>query len=76
MMNATKFVLQDPQYITQYELDYRDENEMIMKVAQMAEILEVRHCMFVIGSAGCGKSAVIKTLVATWNKMNFKTKAE
>jgi dynein heavy chain len=49
---------------------------MVLKVAQMAEILEVRHCMFVIGPAGCGKSAVIKTLVATWNKMNFKTKAE
>jgi len=49
---------------------------MVLKVVQMAEILEVRHCMFVIGPAGCGKSAVIKTLVATWNKMDFLTRAE
>jgi len=57
-------------------LDFRDENEYVMKVIQLAEILEVRHCMFVIGPAGCGKTAVIKTLVAAWNFMGDQTKAE
>lgn len=47
-----------------------------MKVYQMSEILEVRHCMFVIGPAGCGKSAVIRSLVATLNKLGQLTKSE
>lgn len=42
----------------------------------MAEILEVRHCMFVIGPAGCGKSAVIKTLVAALNHKGQPSKVE
>ena len=29
----------------------------------MAEILEVRHCIFVVGPPGCGKSAVWTTLL-------------
>jgi len=47
-----------------------------MKVVQLAEILEVRHCMFVIGPAGCGKSAVIRTLVAAWNCLGKPTRSE
>ena len=43
---------------------------------QVTEILEVRHCMFIIGPAGCGKSAVIRTLGATWNAMGSPTKIE
>jgi len=76
LMNATKFVIQDAEYIKNFSLDYRDENDFVMKVVQMAEILEVRHCMFVIGPAGCGKSAVIKTLVAALNKLGQLSKAE
>jgi len=76
LMNATKFVIQDAEYIKNFSLDYRDENDFVMKVVQMAEILEVRHCMFVIGPAGCAKSAVIKTLVAALNKLGQLSKAE
>jgi dynein heavy chain len=43
---------------------------------QVTEILEVRHCMFVIGPAGSGKSAVIRTLGATWNALGSPTKTE
>jgi len=45
-------------------------------VVQVTEILEVRHCMFVIGPAGSGKSAVIRTLGATCNALGQPTKME
>ena len=32
----------------------------------MAEILDVRHCMFVIGPPGSGKTSVWKTLQRTF----------
>lgn len=35
----------------------------------MREILEVRHCIFVVGPPGCGKSAVWKTLIKLQNNM-------
>lgn len=38
------------------------EDIFILKVVQLAEILEVRHCCFVIGPPGCGKTSVWKTL--------------
>ena len=43
---------------------------------QLTEILEVRNCMFVIGPAGSGKSAVIRTLGATWNALNNESRLE
>ena len=45
-------------------------------VVQVTEILEVRHCMFVIGTTGSVKSAVIRTLDATWNALGSPTKIE
>ena len=36
------------------------------KCVQLSEILEVRHCVFVIGPPGCGKSTVWKTLAQTY----------
>lgn len=36
----------------------------------MKEILEVRHCVFIIGPPGCGKTAVWKTLAKTLTNMN------
>lgn len=75
-MEKTRFILQDPEYIKKYRLDYRDENDFVKLVVQVTEILEVRHCMFVIGPAGSGKSAVIRTLGATWNALGSPTKIE
>ena len=34
-----------------------------LKVIQLREILGVRHCVFVVGPPGCGKSTVWKTLI-------------
>jgi len=41
------------------------EELFVMKVVQLAEILEVRHCVFIIGPPGCGKTSVWKTLAKT-----------
>jgi len=43
------------------------EELFVLKIVQLAEILEVRHCCFVIGPAGCGKTCVWKTLAKTFN---------
>jgi dynein heavy chain len=75
-MEKTRQILRDPAYIKKYHLDFRDENEFVKLVVQVTEILEVRHCMFVIGPAGSGKSAVIRTLGATWNALDKPTKIE
>jgi len=45
------------------DLGYSPEEAFALKVVQLQEILGVRHCVFIIGPPGCGKSAVWKTLV-------------
>ena len=45
-------------------------------VVQYFEIFEVRNFMFVIDLAGSGKSAVIRTLGATWNALGSPTNIE
>ena len=40
-----------------------------LKCIQLSEILEVRHCVFVIGPPGSGKSAVWQTLADTFKEM-------
>jgi len=47
------------------DLGYQPEEAFTLKVIQLQEILDVRHCVFIIGPPGCGKSAVWKTLVKT-----------
>jgi len=42
------------------------EDGFVLKVVQLAELLDVRHCVFVIGPTGCGKTAVWQTLAKTW----------
>jgi dynein heavy chain len=44
------------------ELGYFDEPEFILKIVQLGELLEIRHCVFVMGNPGSGKSATWKTL--------------
>lgn len=48
------------------------EEGFVLKCVQLAEILEVRHCCFIIGNPGCGKTAVWGTLAAaqTLGKMD------
>ncbi len=47
---------------TAKQLKYIPEDTFILKIIQLSEILEVRHCVFIIGPAGSGKSSVWKTL--------------
>ena len=45
----------------------RAEEVFVGKVMQFEELLDVRHSVFLLGPAGCGKSSVWKTLVACHN---------
>jgi len=44
------------------ELKYWPEPNFIEKCVQLSELLEIRHCVFVMGPPGAGKSATWKTL--------------
>jgi len=44
------------------DLGYQPDEGFVLKVVQLAEILVVRHCCFIIGTTGCSKSSVWKTL--------------
>uniref|UniRef100_A0A0G4GMS7 Dynein-1, subspecies f n=1 Tax=Chromera velia CCMP2878 TaxID=1169474 RepID=A0A0G4GMS7_9ALVE len=47
----------------------QQEDAFILKVVQLKEILEVRHCCFVLGPPGCGKTVVWKTLCKVNKKL-------
>lgn len=47
--------------------------EFILKVVQLSELLEIRHCVFVIGPPGCGKSSTWKTLAKAQELSGDKT---
>ncbi|XP_067164351.1 dynein axonemal heavy chain 17 [Apteryx mantelli] len=51
------------------ELKLQAEESFVLKVVQLEELLQVRHSVFVIGNAGCGKSQVLKTLNKTYQTM-------
>lgn len=51
------------------------EPEVIKKVVQLNELLEIRHCVFIIGSAGAGKSTAWKMLAKSNDKIGKKTTA-
>lgn len=45
-----------------HEQGLTDEPEFILKCVQLGELLEIRHCVFVMGNPGAGKSSTWKTL--------------
>lgn len=49
-------------YRSAKQLKFQPEEQFLMKIIQLSEIIEVRHCVFIIGPAGCGKTSVWKTL--------------
>lgn len=55
------------------ELNYFEEPEFILKVVQLSELLEIRHCVFVMGNPGSGKSSTWKTLAKAQDRDNKKT---
>jgi len=44
-------------------MGFQTDEAFVTKVVQLKEILDVRHCVFVLGPTGSSKSAVWKTLV-------------
>lgn len=45
------------------ELGYQPDDKFCLKVSQLREILVVRWSVFLLGPAGCGKSAIWRTLM-------------
>uniref|UniRef100_A0A803WAA3 Dynein axonemal heavy chain 17 n=1 Tax=Ficedula albicollis TaxID=59894 RepID=A0A803WAA3_FICAL len=51
------------------ELKLQAEENFVLKVVQLEELLQVRHSVFVVGNAGCGKSQVLKSLNKTYQRL-------
>ncbi|XP_078510049.1 dynein axonemal heavy chain 17 isoform X2 [Lissotriton helveticus] len=54
------------------DLKLQAEDSFVLKIVQLEELLQVRHSVFVIGNAGCGKSQVLKCLNKTYQNMKRK----
>jgi len=48
------------------DLKLQAEDSFVLKIVQLQELLVVRHSVFVLGSAGTGKSGVLKSLNRTY----------
>ena len=55
------------------ELGYQPEEKFCLKVLQLREIFEVRWTVFLLGPAGCGKSAVWRTLQRAQNNFGERS---
>ncbi|NWV29438.1 DYH17 protein, partial [Origma solitaria] len=51
------------------ELKLQAEENFVLKVVQLEELLQVRHSVFIVGNAGCGKSQVLRSLNKTYQRM-------
>jgi len=47
------------------------EEVFVTKIANLAEMLGVRHCCFILGAAGAAKTKLWKTLAASWSHLNM-----
>jgi dynein heavy chain len=47
--------------------------EFVLKIVQLKELLEIRHCVFVMGPPGAGKTSVWRMLAESQNKVGQKT---
>ncbi|XP_012283270.1 dynein beta chain, ciliary [Orussus abietinus] len=54
------------------DLLLQPEDSFVLKVVQLEELLEVRHSVFVVGTAGSGKTQVWKTLFRTYKNIKRK----
>ena len=57
------------------ELGYQPEDTFVLKITQLREIFTVRWSVFLLGPAGCGKTAVWKTLLNAQNKSGEKSRS-
>ncbi|CAK0838245.1 unnamed protein product [Prorocentrum cordatum] len=65
---------EDPEFekvvsVVAKERGLQADPQFIIKTVSMIGILEVRHCMFIIGPTGCGKTEVWKTLMEAQKKI-------
>ncbi|NWV39884.1 DYH17 protein, partial [Grantiella picta] len=52
------------------ELKLQAEENFVLKVVQLEELLQVRHSVFIVGNAGCGKTQVVmKSLNKTYQRL-------
>ena len=49
------------------------DEEFVLKVVQLSELLEIRHCVFVMGPPGSGKTSTWKILGKAQDKVGKKT---
>ena len=57
------------------ELGYQPEDKFVLKITQLREIFTVRWAVFLLGPAGCGKTAVWKTLINAQIKHGEKSRS-
>jgi dynein heavy chain len=55
------------------EQKLQPDNNFVLKVCQLEELITIRHCVFLMGPSGTGKSEVYKTLGKAWNRKGLKT---
>ena len=55
------------------ELGYQADETFCLKISQLREIFVVRWSVFLLGPAGCGKSAIWKTLMRAQQNFGEKT---
>ena len=55
------------------ELGYQADETFCLKISQLREIFVVRWSVFLLGPAGCGKSAIWKTLMRAQQNFGAKT---
>jgi hypothetical protein len=48
------------------------DETFVLKAVELAELLAIRHSVFVIGPAGCGKSEIWKTLLGAFRLQGLK----
>jgi dynein heavy chain len=71
---ALKGVCQDPKKWPELEgRRVTPEEGFLLKAVQLDELLIIRHCVFIIGSSGTGKSTVWKALSKAWTAMGRPT---
>lgn len=55
------------------ELGYQPDETFCLKISQLREIFEVRWSVFLLGPAGCGKTAIWKTLMDAQQSFGERT---
>eukprot|EP00201_Polytomella_parva_P017476 CAMPEP_0175071536 /NCGR_PEP_ID=MMETSP0052_2-20121109/19298_1 /TAXON_ID=51329 ORGANISM="Polytomella parva, Strain SAG 63-3" /NCGR_SAMPLE_ID=MMETSP0052_2 /ASSEMBLY_ACC=CAM_ASM_000194 /LENGTH=4543 /DNA_ID=CAMNT_0016338719 /DNA_START=12 /DNA_END=13643 /DNA_ORIENTATION=- len=55
------------------ELGYQPDEMFLLKISQLRELFVVRWSVFLLGPAGCGKTAIWRTLMKAQNNFSEKT---